>query len=91
MTLEQFVKPIDGRATFTIYKYGEPFLYEETYDYTVLSEDEWEEARKPWKHHEPSCMSRTEWWPDVKDMEVDFWHVGDRGYQGPQIIVFLKP
>ena len=27
MTLEQFVKPIDGHATFTIYKDGQPFLY----------------------------------------------------------------
>ena len=42
MTLEQFVKPIDGRTTFTIYKDRKPFLYKETYDYTVLSDDEWE-------------------------------------------------
>ncbi len=91
MTLEQFVKPIDGRTTFTIYKDRKPFLYKETYDYTVLSDDEWEEARSPWKHnHKPLCMSQTEWWPEVEDLEVDFWHVGDCGYRGPQVIIFLK-
>ena len=89
MTLEQFVKPVDGRTIFTIYKGKELFLDEEIYNYTVLSDDEWEEARKLWKHHEPSCMSQTKWWPEVKDLEVNFWHIGDRGYRGPQVIIFL--
>ena len=90
MTLEQFVKPVDGRTTFTIYVGGREFLHEGTYDYAVLSDDEWEDA-KAWRRGEPTCMSQMEWWPEVKDLKVNFWHVGGGGYQGPQIIIFLKP
>ena len=45
MTLEQFVKPIDGHATFTIYKDGQPFLYEGSFDYVVLPDEDWEESK----------------------------------------------
>ena len=89
MTLEQFLKPVDGRATFTIYKDGERFLHEGTYDYTVLSDAEWEETKELWKNIEPLCISQTEWWPEVKDQGVKSWNVLERTYSDPVIMIFL--
>ena len=90
MTLEQFVKPIDGHATFTIYKDGQPFLNEGSFDYTVLPDEAWVETKAHWRRREPTCMSQTEWWSEVKDLEVTCWNVAGFGYGDALTIVFLK-
>ena len=90
MTLEQFVKPVDGHATFTIYKDGQPFLYEGSFDYAVLPDEDWEETKAQWRRREPNCMSQTEWWPEVKDLEVTCWNVAGFGYGDALTIIFLK-
>ena len=89
MTLEEFVKPFDGHATFTIYKDGRPFLYEGSFDYAVLPDEDWEETKAHWRRREPTCMSQTEWWSEVKDLEVTCWNVAGFGY-GALTIIFLK-
>ena len=90
MTLEQFVKPVDGHATFTIYKDGQPFLHEGAFDYVMISDDDWEETKAQWRRREPTCMSKTEWWPEVKDLEVTCWNVAGFGYGDALTIIFLK-
>lgn len=91
MTLESFVKNLEGRKTFNIYMDGEPVVYDGRYDYMVLEPEEWESVKGPSANgYEPECMSAQDWWSSAKDCEVVSWNVVERGREDLLILVWLQ-
>lgn len=67
MTLEQMMEVYDGRQLISISGYCE----EATYDYYTLPEEDEEDfsGNNP-NNYIPSCMARTPWWNEAKDLKV---------------------